>query len=85
MSDSPNTDVFRQEIQQIINVARSKGEKYIDILSSDVHRRVGGYPSQNHRMATCCEVMYSMMKSVDKVIYAPPKGKGANLKIRYHI
>jgi hypothetical protein len=63
MTSLPNAEVFRQEIQRMINAARSNGKKYADIVSGDVHRNVGGYLSQNHRMASCCEVMYFICTS----------------------
>ncbi|WP_134703765.1 hypothetical protein [Ammoniphilus sp. YIM 78166] len=80
----PNASQFREEIKQLINNAKAEGKTYIDIISGEVHRKLGGYPSSNHRMATCCEVMYSMMKPTDQVIYAIQKGKGARLVIRYN-
>ncbi|MEG1926119.1 MAG: hypothetical protein RR415_10275 [Ruthenibacterium sp.] len=60
-----------------------RGE-YLDLVSADIHLEVGGYPSSNHRMPTCCQAMYNQMKGDDKVIYAPNKGTGATLKIRYY-
>jgi hypothetical protein len=50
-----------------------------------INKNVGGYPSRNHRMATCCTAMYSLMGSRDEIITSPPKGKGASLKIRYYL
>lgn len=85
MGALPNTNDFKSKIEQILYNARNQGDKYVDILSADLHKSLGGYPSKNHRMASCCEVMYSMMKSKDEVIAAPPKGKGATLKIRYYL
>jgi hypothetical protein len=81
----PNAEDFRQEIERMRNASRAEGHTFIDITSKDIHRKLGGYPSKNHRMPICCDVMYSMMKSNDKVLHAPPKGKGASLKIRYFI
>lgn len=63
-------------------ISQMKGS-YIDLVSGDVHRKVGGYPSNNHRMPMCCDVMYSRMRADDMVISSPPKGKGATLRIRY--
>lgn len=85
MNTVPNSDFFRGEVERIMSDARAQGKEYVEILSGDVHRNVGGYPSTNHRMASCCEVMYSMMKPSDKVISAPKKGKGATLKIGYYL
>lgn len=80
-----NSSDFKSEITRLINDAKKQGEHFIDITSGEVHRNVGGYPSNNHRMPLCCEVMYSMMKDHDEVLYSPLKGKGARLKIRYII
>ena len=79
------SDVFRNEIMKLINKAKEQGLPYVDIISGVVHRNVGGYPSNNHRMPTCCEEMYINMKPGDEVLEAPLKGKGANLKIRYYL
>ena len=83
LSKYPKAEDFREEIQQRINNARRLGQEYVDIISGDVHKKLGGYPGQNHRMPTCCMVMYSLMKPTDKVLSKPSKGKGASLKIRY--
>ncbi|MCI7800014.1 MAG: HNH endonuclease [Spirochaetia bacterium] len=56
---------------------------FIDLNSGSIHREIGGYPNNNHRMPECCEVMYSKMKGNDSIISSPPKGKGASLTIRY--
>ncbi|MDR2590443.1 MAG: hypothetical protein LBC71_05605 [Oscillospiraceae bacterium] len=76
---------MRQNFERIIdNLLKNMTGDYIDLVSGDIHRAVGGYPSKNHRMPICCEVMYSRMRSNDIILYAPPKGKGATLKIRYY-
>lgn len=79
------SDIFRKEIERLMDEAKENGCKYVDIISGDVHRNVGGYPGRKHNMPSCCTVMYSMMKSQDKILYSPPKGKGATLEIRYII
>ncbi|WP_157721811.1 VOC family protein [Tumebacillus avium] len=80
-----NSETFKKKIEEIMEEARSAGKESVDICAGDVHSMVGGYPSSNHRMASCCEVMYSMQKPTDEVLYAPPKGKGATLRIRYYL
>jgi len=79
------SNTFKNEITRLINEAKEQGLTYIDIVSGDVHRSVGGYPSKNHSMPLCCDVMYSMKKSKDEILHAPPKGKGATLTIRYYL
>ncbi len=80
-----NSEVFRNEIERRVQEAKKKGERYIDITSGEIHRSVGGYPSRNHNMPSCCQVMYSLKKPLDQIIYSPPKGKGATLTIRYFL
>ncbi len=57
---------------------------HIDLNAGDIHRAVGGYPSANHRMPMCCQVMRSRMRGDDKILVVPPKGNGASLTIRYY-
>lgn len=76
---------FQKELENILMKARQDGKEYVEVTSKEVHSNVGGYPSSNHRMATCCHVMTVMMKSLDEIIEQPPKGKGSTLKIRYFL
>ena len=78
-------NAFRKELQRLMNEAKEKGCKYIDITSGEVHRNVGGYPGKKHRMPSCCEVIKSMKKVNDEIINEPTKGNGASLTIRYII
>ncbi|MBQ6567285.1 MAG: hypothetical protein IJL80_09530 [Treponema sp.] len=76
--------MIHEEFEEYIdNILSHISGEYIDLKSGDVHRDIGGYPGKDHRMPVCCDVMYSRMKGSDKVLYAPPKGKGATLTIRY--
>lgn len=72
---------FTKFIQNKIN---NSNADYIDIVSGDIHREVGGYPAPNHRMPSVCDAMYDLMKDNDKILSAPKSGKGATLKIRYY-
>lgn len=78
-------EAFRKELARLMNEAKEKGCKYIDITSGEVHRNVGDYQGKNHRMPSCCEVMKSMKKVNDEIINEPPKGNDASLTIRYII
>jgi len=80
-----NAETFRDELTRIFNKAKEENKEYVDVISGDFHRQVGGYPSANHKMPTCCDVMKGMMNPKDKIISEPPKGRGATLKIRYFI
>lgn len=81
----PTKEDFIKEIQSQIAEAKSKGAEYIDIVSGDVHRKLGGYPGKNHRMHTCCKVMYELMKTKDEVLHAPESTYGATVEIRYYL
>jgi len=83
--EPPKAIDFQMALQEFFSLAESRGEKYIDITSGELHRYVGGYPGPNHRMPVCCDVMRRMMQAGDKILYEPPKGKGATLKIRYYL
>ena len=65
--------------------AQKRGLQHIDIKASELHRRVGGYPGQSHRMPSCCEAMYAEKRDGDVIIARPPEGKGASLTIRYKL
>jgi hypothetical protein len=74
---------FRKELIDILRIAEKLGCSSIELKAGNLHRRVGGYPGQNHRMPVCCEVMRKAMKAHDSVVEEPKKGLGASLKIRY--
>jgi 5-methylcytosine-specific restriction protein A len=59
------------------------GKSDIVINSGELHRLVGGYPGNNHRMPMCCSVMRAEMRVGDAIINQPPKGNGASLSIKY--
>ena len=79
-----NAEAFRNELVTILIAVKEQNKEYVDVISLDLHKQVG-YDSSNHRMATCCIVMKSMMKSKDIIINEPLKGKGSTLRIRYFI
>ena len=81
----PTADEFRTEIVSRLRKAERAGHSSHDIRAGDIHRHLGGYPDRSHRMATCCDVMYALMKPSDVVLKAPPKGKGASVTIRYKL
>jgi len=79
----PTAEVFADQLNTLFQNATNQGINSIDITSGDLHREVGGYPGQNHRMPTCCYVMKENMKLGDTILSQPEKGKGATLVIRY--
>ena len=78
-------DRFQSELARVFEVVGELGLSFIDLKSGDLHRMVGGYPGADHRMPTCCDVMYDNMQQEDRILEKPPKGKGANLIIRYQL
>ena len=83
----PTAEDFRAELGRRLVRAQRAGHPHIDIKSGDLHRDLGGYPGYrgSHRMPTCCDVMMTAMGAGDKIISAPPSGKGATLVIRYKL
>ncbi|MGE4572669.1 MAG: hypothetical protein AB7E09_08030 [Candidatus Izemoplasmatales bacterium] len=63
---------------------KSMKGKYVELISGEIHREIGGYPGANHRMPTCCNAMRELMNSDDEILHSPKKGNGATLKIRYY-
>jgi hypothetical protein len=74
---------FERAIRDTFQVESGEGRSYVEIVSGNLHRSVGGYPGRNHRMPVCCSVMRQTMRPGDGVIASPPSGQGATLKIRY--
>jgi len=80
----PTSTDFQTELSNIIQAAEKSGAPYVDVKAGDLHRRVGDYPDpRKHRMPICCNVMRQNMKPNDTIRYAPPKGDGPRLEIRY--
>lgn len=78
-------DEFRVVLQAEFDKGARAGQHSLRMRAGDLHRAVGGYPGQDHRMALCCSIMKSAMRSGDKIIESPPSGKGANLLIEYRL
>ncbi len=74
---------FQSKMEFIFETVTSLGLSFIYLRSGDLHRSVGGYPGPDHRMPVCCDVMYHALCDEDEIIEKPPKGKGANLVIKY--
>lgn len=80
----PTVEDFRIGLDKILKKSQNEGKSHIDIISSDLHRMVGGYPNKgNHRMSTCCFIMRKSMQRNDMILYEPRCGKGATFKVRY--
>ena len=81
----PNAQDFQNELNNIFSSAQQQGRTYVNVKSGDLHRKLGGYPSQNHRMPVCCDVMKKNMSQEDTILQQPPSGRGATLLIRFKI
>ena len=81
----PTAQDFQDELNNIFLSAQQQGRNYVNVKSGDLHRKLGGYPSQNHRMPVCCDVMKRNMNQEDTILQQPPSGKGATLLIRFKI
>ncbi len=79
---------FRNQLRDLLIDAERARKPYLEVVSADLHREVGGYPpakGESHRMPVCCDVMRDLMSAGDMVIAEPSFGKGATLKIRYKL
>ncbi len=76
---------FEDALAARFQAAEKSRRPYVDIVSGDLHREVGGYPGPDHRMPVCCSVMQRHVRPGDHIVDAPPKGKGATLTIRYRL
>lgn len=81
----PTTLDVEIALKKIFKTAQGLELTKVDVKSGDLHRRVGGYPSNNHRMPLCYNAMRAAMRSGDEVLAAPPRGAGATLVIRYQL
>lgn len=80
-----NREQFQSELDSIFKVVQELGLSFVDVKSGDLHRLVGGYPGDDHRMPICCDVMHDNIWEADTVLEEPPKGKGATVIIRYQL
>lgn len=74
---------FRTELSRLLKAASARGFSAVELTAGALHRRVGGYPGQGHRMPVCCDVMRADMGPDDVIVEEPPQGKGASLKVRF--
>jgi hypothetical protein len=74
---------FNAELQRRFVEAEARGMTVLQLNAGEIHRALGGYPGRNHAMPTCCAAMYVVQSGADRVVSAPPSGKGASLTIAY--
>ncbi len=77
----PDKKDFIQALSNKLNHAQLEGKSFIDIRAGDLHKEVDG----SNRMPTCCSAMEELKQEEDEYLYRPPMGRGANLRIRYHL
>lgn len=68
-------------LDKLLSLSKEEGKEVLEIVSGEVHKELGLVS----RMPTVCDAMYKLMKTNDKIIYAPPKGKGSRLHIKYFL
>ena len=82
---APTSADFHEALFDIFRSAQEQGLRRVIVKSGYLHRQVGGYPSNNHRMPVCCQVMRNNMLPGDHILAAPPRGNGATLLVRYRL
>lgn len=79
-----NMDDVREELRSMLARAEARGAPSVEITAGELHHATFGSATAN-RMPMCCEAMYQLQKSGDEILYAPPKGRGSRVKIRYQL
>jgi 5-methylcytosine-specific restriction protein A len=78
-----NRESFAAALKTEFITGSALGHSSVRVRAGDLHTKVGGYPGPDNRMPTCCSVMRDAMGHQDRIIDAPPSGKGARLTIEY--
>lgn len=82
----PTSDDFRKELHAQIQRAIRQGRPHVEINAGELHRAVGGYPGESHRMPMCCQAMRDELQNGDAtVVFETTSGNGAALTIRYKL
>ena len=74
-------DDIRLYLDKVLQEAKHSGVEYIDLISGDIHKRLG----LKNRMPQVCGIMYKMMLSGDEVLHSTPSGQSSTIKIRYYL
>lgn len=82
---APNTEDFRRALTELLKSAEQPGVVGVNVRAGNLHKRVGGYPQTNNRMAICCGVMREFMLPGDEIVQEPPSRDGASVTIRYRL
>ncbi len=84
MANPPKTMDFQRKLDDIFLRAEEMNLAAVTIKAGDFHKLLGPAGGNENRMPICCDVLYKNMQPGDEIIYAPPKGKGSRLTIRFH-
>jgi len=68
-------------LADMLDSARRAGEEYLIVRSSELHKELGLVS----RMPTVCDAMYKLKELDDRILEAPPKGRGSRLIIEYKL
>ncbi|MEM7685026.1 MAG: HNH endonuclease [Pseudomonadota bacterium] len=79
----PTSDDFQKELDKLLREADELGFQAVEVNAGSLHRRVGGYPSQNHRMPLCCDAMRKRISDGDYELPNDLKKDGASFAVRY--
>lgn len=58
----PTKNEIQNALDEIFSQAAQHSKWCIDVTSTDLHIRAGGYPAKNHQLKQCCEVMLENVK-----------------------
>ena len=71
---------FQNQLMAILNAARQSGKPHIDVESNHLHAQTIVHTDSTPKMALCCEVMISMMRTGDSIMNELPDGKGVTIR-----
>ncbi len=74
----PENKHYRYELLRILDEAEREARKHIDVNAGEIHKGLGGYPSRDHRVPVCCDVMKAAMVPAweTKVLHEAPSDFG---------
>jgi len=76
---------FQDRLHQLFEERTRAGAASLTVSASELYRLVCGKAGEDPRMPVCCAAMRAQMRPNDRVIFEPPKGKGAGLSILYRL
>ena len=76
---------FQRCLDIILKIARNDNLSSVVVESGELHKLVGGYSGQDHRMLVCCDVMRKTMQESNNELPNSLKKDGATFQIRYNL